>query len=158
MAAEEMGHPTKPHAWPAADSSPRCWKTARMAAASSSDTVNMLESLGQAAWVQQAACRLQRLSHLQPPVAGNLAAAVAGNAQKPRRERGERLGQRRGTGWELLGALAAPCRVAALLGCQPSAQQPSPACIGGHGTDPYEQNTQQSSGFGLKTAPQPVQS
>ena len=51
-----------------------------------------------------------------------------------------------------------PCRAGALLGCQPSAQQPSPVCIGGHGTDPYEQNTQQSPGFGLKTVPQPAQS
>ena len=26
--------------------------------------------------------------------------------------------------------------------------------IGGHGTDPYEQNTQQSPGFGFRVAPQ----
>src|SRR5262245_1471596 len=32
------------------------------------------------------------------------------------------------------------------------------ACIGGHGTEPYEQNTQQSPGFGLRRCPQPLQS
>jgi hypothetical protein len=32
------------------------------------------------------------------------------------------------------------------------------ACIGGHGTDPYEQNTQQSPAFGRNRAPQPVHS
>lgn len=31
-------------------------------------------------------------------------------------------------------------------------------CIGGQETDPYEQNTQQSPGLGLRRAPQPVQS
>jgi hypothetical protein len=31
------------------------------------------------------------------------------------------------------------------------------AWIGGHGTEPYEQNTQQSPGFGRSVAPQPVQ-
>src|SRR5262249_37065569 len=30
-----------------------------------------------------------------------------------------------------------------------------PACTGGHGTEPYEQNTQQSPGFGLRRSPQP---
>ena len=34
----------------------------------------------------------------------------------------------------------------------------SPAWIGGHGTEPYEQNTQQSPGFGLKSSPHPAQS
>ena len=32
------------------------------------------------------------------------------------------------------------------------------ACIGGHGTEPYEQNTQQSPGLGLRRRPQPSQS
>jgi hypothetical protein len=31
------------------------------------------------------------------------------------------------------------------------------AWIGGHGTEPYEQNMQQSPGFGRSVAPQPVQ-
>ena len=31
------------------------------------------------------------------------------------------------------------------------------AWIGGHGTEPYEQNTQQSPGFGRNVIPQPVQ-
>jgi hypothetical protein len=31
------------------------------------------------------------------------------------------------------------------------------AWIGGHGTEPYEQNTQQSPDFGRSVAPQPVQ-
>jgi len=31
------------------------------------------------------------------------------------------------------------------------------AWIGGHGTEPYEQNTQQSPGFGRSVAPQPAQ-
>ena len=31
-------------------------------------------------------------------------------------------------------------------------------CIGGQGTDPYEQNTQQSPFFGRNRAPQPVHS
>jgi hypothetical protein len=33
-----------------------------------------------------------------------------------------------------------------------------PAWIGGHGTDPYEQNTQQSPGNGFKRSPQALQS
>jgi hypothetical protein len=33
-----------------------------------------------------------------------------------------------------------------------------PACTGGQGTSPHEQNTQQSPGFGFKTAPQAGQS
>ena len=37
-------------------------------------------------------------------------------------------------------------------------QQLSDCCIGGHGTDPNEQKTQQSPGFGLSTAPQARQS
>jgi hypothetical protein len=32
------------------------------------------------------------------------------------------------------------------------------ACIGGHATEPYEQNTQQSPGFGLSFVPQPPHS
>src|SRR5262245_15589565 len=40
--------------------------------------------------------------------------------------------------------------LAALAGCHP-------ACIGGHGTEPYEQNTQQSPGFGLSFSPHPLQ-
>src|SRR5579863_3322117 len=32
----------------------------------------------------------------------------------------------------------------------------SPACTGGHGTDPYEQNTQQSPGLGRRSSPQPA--
>jgi len=35
--------------------------------------------------------------------------------------------------------------------------RPGP-CIGGHGTDPYEQNTQQSPLFGRSPLAQPVQS
>ena len=31
-------------------------------------------------------------------------------------------------------------------------------CLGGHGTVPYEQNTQQSPGLGLRSALQPLQS
>jgi hypothetical protein len=38
------------------------------------------------------------------------------------------------------------------------AQQAPSDCRGGHGTVPYEQNTQQSPGLGRRTAPQPVQS
>lgn len=38
------------------------------------------------------------------------------------------------------------------------AQQGEFAWIGGQGTDPYEQNTQQSPGFGFRTVPQPWQS
>src|SRR5580704_11682842 len=34
----------------------------------------------------------------------------------------------------------------------------SPAWMGGHGTEPYEQNTQQSPGFGRRSSPQPMQS
>jgi len=37
-------------------------------------------------------------------------------------------------------------------------QQSDPACIGGQGTLPYEQKTQQSPGRGLRTAPQDGQS
>jgi hypothetical protein len=43
------------------------------------------------------------------------------------------------------------------------AQQEAPgtpdcaAWIGGHGTEPYEQNTQQSPAFGRSVTPQPVQ-
>jgi hypothetical protein len=37
------------------------------------------------------------------------------------------------------------------------AQQSSPCWIGGHGTLPYEQKTQQSPGFGLNTVLQPGQ-
>ena len=37
-------------------------------------------------------------------------------------------------------------------------QQVSPVWIGGQGTVPYEQNTQQSPGFGFRTAPQSLQS
>ena len=32
-------------------------------------------------------------------------------------------------------------------------QDAVPSCIGGHGTLPYEQNTQQSPGFGLISSP-----
>jgi hypothetical protein len=35
---------------------------------------------------------------------------------------------------------------------------PPPACTGGHATDPNEQNTQQSPGFGRSTALQPLHS
>jgi len=35
--------------------------------------------------------------------------------------------------------------------------QSVPACIGGHGTEPYEQNTQQSPNLGLSRSPQPLQ-
>jgi hypothetical protein len=40
------------------------------------------------------------------------------------------------------------------------AQQPDArwSCIGGHGTDPWEQNTQQSPLFGRNLVPQPVHS
>jgi hypothetical protein len=31
-------------------------------------------------------------------------------------------------------------------------------CIGGHAAEPYEQNTQQSPGLGLRRCPQPLQS
>jgi hypothetical protein len=34
-------------------------------------------------------------------------------------------------------------------------QQPRASCTGGHGTEPYEQNTQQSPDFGLSSAWQP---
>ncbi len=37
-------------------------------------------------------------------------------------------------------------------------QGPRAACTGGQGTVPYEQNTQQSPGFGLSSAPQPPHS
>jgi hypothetical protein len=37
-------------------------------------------------------------------------------------------------------------------------QHPLDSCIGGHGTDPYEQNTQQSPRFGRSAARQPVHS
>jgi hypothetical protein len=37
-------------------------------------------------------------------------------------------------------------------------QQPASACLGGHGTEPYEQNTQQSPGRGFKRSPHPLQS
>jgi hypothetical protein len=36
--------------------------------------------------------------------------------------------------------------------------QERPACIGGHGTEPKEQNTQQSPGFGRRVTPQPLHS
>jgi hypothetical protein len=36
--------------------------------------------------------------------------------------------------------------------------QQSPACIGGHFTEPNEQNTQQSPGLGLSLSPQRLQS
>jgi hypothetical protein len=36
-------------------------------------------------------------------------------------------------------------------------EQRRPACTGGHGTAPYEQNTQQSPGSGLSLSPQPPQ-
>jgi hypothetical protein len=39
-----------------------------------------------------------------------------------------------------------------------SAQEQLPACIGGHLTDPYEQNTQQSPAFGFSRSPHPLQS
>jgi len=38
------------------------------------------------------------------------------------------------------------------------AQQPRWPCIGGHFTVAYEQNTQQSPGFGRNSAPQALQS
>jgi hypothetical protein len=44
---------------------------------------------------------------------------------------------------------------------QASVPPPAPArcaCIGGHGTEPYEQKTQQSPGFGRNLSPQPVHS
>jgi hypothetical protein len=41
---------------------------------------------------------------------------------------------------------------------QRPAQQPLDAWIGGHGTLPYEQKTQQSPAFGRNSSPQPVQS
>jgi hypothetical protein len=44
---------------------------------------------------------------------------------------------------------------------QQDTTSPSPercAWTGGHGEEPYEQNTQQSPGFGLSLAPQPVHS
>ena len=37
-------------------------------------------------------------------------------------------------------------------------QQPAFAWMGGHGTEPYEQNTQQSPAFGRNIAPHPVHS
>jgi hypothetical protein len=37
-------------------------------------------------------------------------------------------------------------------------EQQSPAWIGGQGTDPNEQNTQQSPAFGFSRLPQPLQS
>jgi hypothetical protein len=37
-------------------------------------------------------------------------------------------------------------------------QQPEFSWIGGHFTEPYEQNTQQSPGFGRSTVAQPLQS
>lgn len=37
-------------------------------------------------------------------------------------------------------------------------QHPRSACTGGQGTSPYEQNTQQSPGLGLSSAPQAGQS
>src|SRR5579859_4511005 len=40
----------------------------------------------------------------------------------------------------------------------PFPQPHSPACIGGQRTEPYEQNTQQSPGFGLRRTPQASQS
>jgi hypothetical protein len=36
--------------------------------------------------------------------------------------------------------------------------QQFPACTGGHGADPNEQNTQQSPGLGFNLSPQPLQS
>jgi hypothetical protein len=57
-----------------------------------------------------------------------------------------------------------PYTRATLLRCylqQALAPPPPPersACIGGHGTEPYEQNTQQLPGFGRSLTPQPVQS
>jgi hypothetical protein len=36
-------------------------------------------------------------------------------------------------------------------------EQRRPACTGGHGTVPYEQNTQQSPGSGLSLSPQSPQ-
>ena len=41
---------------------------------------------------------------------------------------------------------------------QLSLQQPPCCCIGGHFTDPYEQKTQQSPGFGLSRTWQRVHS
>jgi hypothetical protein len=38
------------------------------------------------------------------------------------------------------------------------AQHGELAWTGGHGTEPYEQKTQQSPAFGFKTVPQPVHS
>ena len=41
----------------------------------------------------------------------------------------------------------------------PQHAAPAPAsCTGGHGTEPYEQNTQQSPAFGRSNAPQPAHS
>jgi len=37
-------------------------------------------------------------------------------------------------------------------------QQPASAWAGGHGTEPYEQNTQQSPGRGFRRSPHPLQS
>ena len=37
-------------------------------------------------------------------------------------------------------------------------RQPRSACTGGHGVSPWEQNTQQSPGFGFSSAPQAGQS
>jgi len=39
--------------------------------------------------------------------------------------------------------------------CRPASPERS-AWIGGHGTEPYEQNTQQSPVFGRSVAPQPL--
>lgn len=45
------------------------------------------------------------------------------------------------------------------LKCESSYPQQDFCCwIGGHGTLPYEQNTQQSPAFGRRSSPQPVQS
>jgi len=41
---------------------------------------------------------------------------------------------------------------------KPYEQQPAFAWMGGHGTEPYEQNTQQSPGRGLSLSPHPLQS
>jgi hypothetical protein len=57
--------------------------------------------------------------------------------------------------------LRLPQKAAGLL--QPVQHSGVPVCpgrsvwIGGHGTEPYEQNTQQSPAFGRSVTPQPVQ-
>jgi hypothetical protein len=41
---------------------------------------------------------------------------------------------------------------------EPYEQQPASAWMGGHGTEPYEQNTQQSPGSGFSRSPHLLQS